>query len=211
MLLTGAALSASCDGAVRTCHGCGHWRADLPQAVRVLSRRRPARASKEQYGKPLAGDRSVAQLAQLIAKSMPKDDPGTCAGADADKVAAYIYDAFYSKAARIDLSRLTVRQHQNAIADLIAGFRTPARWDDKRGLHGEYFGNPPLRRPRSSTGSTPRSVSTSRTTAPTRRSSRRSSPSAGRGRSSPRKPATTNSSSAPRTAPGSGSTITKGR
>src|SRR5258708_4656586 len=70
---------------------------------------------KGHYGKPLAGDRSVDQLTQLIVKSMPKDDPGTCVGADADKVAAYIFAAFYSKAARIELSRLTVRQHQNAI------------------------------------------------------------------------------------------------
>jgi Protein of unknown function (DUF1592)/Protein of unknown function (DUF1588)/PA14 domain/Protein of unknown function (DUF1595) len=62
-------------------------------------------------------------------------------GVDADNVAAYIYAAFYSKTARIELSRLTVRQHQNAIADLIAGFRLPAHWDDQRGLHGEYFGN----------------------------------------------------------------------
>ena len=94
---------------------------------------------KGKYGKPLAGDKSAAQLSRLIAESMPKDDPGSCKGPDADKVAAYIYDAFYSKSARIALSRLTVRQHQNAIADLIAGFRSPGVWDDKRGLEGEYF------------------------------------------------------------------------
>src|SRR5260370_36447928 len=83
---------------------------------------------------------------------MPKDDPGTCTGADAEKVAAYIYGACYSKAARernqrprIDLPRLTVRQHQNAVADLIAGFRTPGRWDDRRGLRGEYFSSRQLR------------------------------------------------------------------
>ncbi len=29
---------------------------------------------------------------------MPKDDPGTCP--DADKVAAFVFDSFYSKAAR---------------------------------------------------------------------------------------------------------------
>jgi hypothetical protein len=97
--------------------------------------------TKDHYHKPLAGDRSVPQLAHLIAETMPKDDPGTIAGPDAAKVAAYIHDAFYSKAARIEFSRLTVRQHQNAIADLIAGFRAPGHWDDKRGLRGEYFGN----------------------------------------------------------------------
>ncbi len=52
------------------------------------------------YGHPLEGDRSVGQLAKYIAKSMPDDDPGTCEGEDAEKVAAYIYDAFYSKTAQ---------------------------------------------------------------------------------------------------------------
>src|SRR5665213_1372496 len=93
------------------------------------------------YHKPLAGSRSVPQLTRLIAETMPKDDPGTIAGPDAAKVAAYIHDAFYSLAARIEFSRLTVRQHQNAVADLIAGFRSAGHWDDKRGLRGEYFGS----------------------------------------------------------------------
>jgi len=109
--------------------------------------------SQEDYPHPLAGNRSMAQLVRLIAKSMPKDDPGTCTGANAEKVAAYVYDAFYSRAARertklprIELSRLTVRQYQSAIADLIASFRTPGQWDDKRGLHGEYFNDRGFRR-----------------------------------------------------------------
>ena len=68
-------------------------------------------------------------------------------GEDADRVAAYIYDSFYSKAAqarnpyrpaRIELSRMTVRQYRNAVADLIGGFRNPGRWDQARGLKGEY-------------------------------------------------------------------------
>ena len=102
--------------------------------------------TKENFPKALTGNRSVAQLTQLIAKTMPKDEPGTCVGDDAVKVAAYINEAFYSKEAqernkppRIELSRLTVQQYQNAIADLVAGFRSAGRWDDKRGLRGEYF------------------------------------------------------------------------
>ena len=68
----------------------------------------------DHYPRPLTGDRSVEGLARLIARTMPEDDPGTCVGADAQKVAAYIYDKFYSKAAqarnpfpkaRIELSR----------------------------------------------------------------------------------------------------------
>jgi mono/diheme cytochrome c family protein len=93
------------------------------------------------YHKPLAGNRSVPQLTRLIAETMPKDDPGTISGPDAAKVAGYIHDTFYSLSARIEFSRLTVRQHQNAVADLIAGFRGVGQLDDKHGLRGEYFGN----------------------------------------------------------------------
>ena len=102
----------------------------------------------EDYPRVLAGDRSVAQLSKLIARTMPDDDPGTCVGDDAEKVAAYIYEAFYSKQAqerskppKIELSRLTVRQYQNTLADLIGSFRGPAiaTWGETRGLRGEYF------------------------------------------------------------------------
>src|SRR5437660_8201731 len=80
--------------------------------------------TKENYPRSLAGNRSVTQLARLIAKTMPEDDPGKCVGEDADKVAAYIYDAFYSKEAqarnkppRIELARRTVSQYRNAVTD----------------------------------------------------------------------------------------------
>ena len=88
----------------------------------------------------------MAQLARLISKTMPKNDPGSCTGEDAEKVSAYIYDAFYSKAARernkpprIELSRLTVRQYQNAVADLVASFRDLGAGNGRHGLRGEYF------------------------------------------------------------------------
>lgn len=100
----------------------------------------------DEYPRSLAGDRSVAQLATFIAEKMPEDDPGTCVGEDAERVAAYLHEAFYSPAAqarnlppRIELSRLTVRQHRHAVADLVGSFRTAGQWDDKRGLRGEYF------------------------------------------------------------------------
>src|SRR5207302_4168725 len=102
----------------------------------------------DNYPHPLAGDRSMTQLARFIARTMPKDVPKDkkCTGADAEKVAAYVYDAYYSKAARdrnkpprVELSRLTVRQYKNAVADLLETFRTPAHWGAERGLHGEYF------------------------------------------------------------------------
>ncbi len=109
--------------------------------------------SKE-YQRPLLGDKSPTQLARLIERTMPEDDPGTCVGEDARLVASYIYDGFYSKIARarnkpprIELARLTVRQYRNAVADLIASFREPAKWDGKvQGLKAEYFKSSRFRR-----------------------------------------------------------------
>src|ERR1051326_2645590 len=77
---------------------------------------------------------------------MPPGPGPKCAGPDAQKVAAYIFNAFYSPLAqarnrppRVELSRLTVRQYRNAVTDLIGSFRKPAQLDEKRGLRGEYF------------------------------------------------------------------------
>ncbi len=97
---------------------------------------------------PLAGTRSVTLLAKYIAKTMPEDDPGIIKLPEAEKVAAYIFDNFYSPAAqarqkppRVELARLTVRQYRNAVADLIAGFRPapPPPEGTGTGLRGEYF------------------------------------------------------------------------
>ena len=100
---------------------------------------------KESDSKPLVGDRPIKDLAKVIAETMPEDDPESCLVEDAEKVAAYIYDAFYSKAAqarlhrpRVELARLTVRQYRNMIADLVS-VGDPPRWDNERGLRGEYF------------------------------------------------------------------------
>jgi cytochrome c553 len=95
---------------------------------------------------PLAGDKSAAELTKVIDETMPEDDPGSLPKADAEKVAAYVHEAFYSpaararnKPARVELSRLTVRQYRNAVADLVGSFRPPAQPDDRRGLHAEYY------------------------------------------------------------------------
>jgi len=96
---------------------------------------------------PLVGDRSVNQLAAYIDQTMPEDDPSLVTGEAARQVAAYMHEAFYSavardrnRPARRELSRLTVRQYRNTLADLIGSFRgwNPAV-DDRRGLRGEYF------------------------------------------------------------------------
>src|SRR5579871_3190039 len=48
---------------------------------------RQGEGTAEHFSKPLAGERSVAQLARFIARSMPPDSPGTCSGEDAERVA----------------------------------------------------------------------------------------------------------------------------
>ena len=97
----------------------------------------------------LVGDRSINQLAAYIDETMPEDDPSKVTGDAARQVAEYIHGSFYSavardrnRPARVELSRLTVRQYQNVAADLIASFRN---WgpgiDGRRGLRAEYFQN----------------------------------------------------------------------
>ncbi len=100
----------------------------------------------DKYSQPLEGDRSIPQLAKLIARTMPEDKPGTCIGEEADRVAAYIHGAFYSitarernKPARIALARLTVKQYGNAVTDLVGSFRGQAGRDERQGLRGEYY------------------------------------------------------------------------
>jgi mono/diheme cytochrome c family protein len=98
------------------------------------------------YDQPLAGNRSLPQLARYIARSMPEDAPGTCKGPEAEKVAAYVFDAFYSPAARarrklprLELARLTVDEYRNALADLITPPRPATAAPQEQGLRGSYF------------------------------------------------------------------------
>ncbi len=96
---------------------------------------------------PLVGELSVAQLTRSIDETMPEDDPKKVVGDDARRVAEYIHESFYSavardrnRPAREDLSRLTVRQFENTIADLVGSFRSRGPGIDvSRGLRAEYF------------------------------------------------------------------------
>jgi len=81
------------------------------------------------YDETLHGDRSVESLARLIERTMPEDKPELCVGDDAHTVAQYIFDAFYSPAARarnrparVDVVRLTNRQFRESVAGLFGGF-----------------------------------------------------------------------------------------
>ena len=104
-----------------------------------------------EYDDPLSGDRSIKALARVIEKTMPEQDETLCVGEDAQAVAEYIHGAFYSEearansgllgTARIELSRLTVAQHRNAVADIIAALAPKTNRDDYEtgGLRGSYF------------------------------------------------------------------------
>jgi len=101
--------------------------------------------TEDYYPDPLEGDKSVAQLTKLIHETMPDDAETKLAADQAAIVAAYIYDAFYSpeartrnKPARVELSRLTVRQYQNAVADLIGSFRPRVDFGSEHGLRANY-------------------------------------------------------------------------
>jgi hypothetical protein len=105
------------------------------------------------YDEALVGDKSVETLIDLITRTMPEDEPGTCTGEDAKAVAGYVYEKFYSPEARARLqparnefSRLTVRQYRNAVADLVASFREPPEKWEPGGLQAEYFASKDPRR-----------------------------------------------------------------
>ena len=135
----------------------------------------------DNYPDPLEGDKSVAQLTKLIHETMPDDADTKTSADDSAKVADYIYDTFYSpeararnKPARIELSRLTVRQYQNAVADLVGSFRPAADGAPSAACAASTTSRATSAATRRSTSSasTRKSTSTSATPAPTRRSSK---------------------------------------
>lgn len=101
---------------------------------------------KDAYADELAGDLSLQELRDLIDKTMPEGEPEKCAGEDARAVATYVFDAFYSEAARIRnhppsirLTHLTGSQLRQSLADVYSHFAGIAAPDDKRGLSAVYF------------------------------------------------------------------------
>ncbi len=104
---------------------------------------------------PIFGDRPTSDLADLITRTMPEGSPEDCAGDDARAVAEWMQQTFYSPEAqarlnppRVELSRLTVSQYRNAIADLGSSFRWFSAPKPERGLKGEYFASRNHRRDR---------------------------------------------------------------
>jgi hypothetical protein len=99
---------------------------------------------ENEYDEPLHGSKSLEKLTSLIERTMPEDDDEACVGEEANAVAAYIYDAFYSPEAqarlnppRIALARLTNRQYRESIADLVV--LRPKPVGSEEGLQAEYF------------------------------------------------------------------------
>src|SRR6267142_6835167 len=85
---------------------------------------------EEEYPERLQGELSVGELAKLIDKTMPYQHPEKIGAEESLLVSTFIHDAFYSplaqernRPARIELSRLTVRQYQNVVSDLVGSFR----------------------------------------------------------------------------------------
>lgn len=98
------------------------------------------------YGLTLAGDLPVRELTRIITETMPEGDPEACVGAEAKAIARHAYEAFYSPLAqarirppRRELSRLTVRQYQQSLADLFAEFRSRRDQDSERGLRARFY------------------------------------------------------------------------
>jgi hypothetical protein len=96
----------------------------------------------------LFGDRPTVGLADVISRTMPDGAPEDCVGEDARAVAEWMQQAFYSPEAqarlnppRIQLSRLTVSQYRNAVADLFGSFFWTAAPNGPNGLKASYYAN----------------------------------------------------------------------
>lgn len=96
------------------------------------------------YDKPLGGDRTLDWLTRRIDRTMPEGEADQCVGEDAKAVAAYLHQQFYAsdapgKATGRTLQRLTVEQHRQSLADLVAAFRDVKPIDDQRGLWTQVY------------------------------------------------------------------------
>lgn len=106
------------------------------------------------YDEPLAGDLSIRELADLISRTMPEGEPEKCTGKDAESVAQFVFDSFYSERARwqknppqIRLTHLTAEQLRQSLADIYGHFyNRVATVSDDRGLKALYYDGARLKR-----------------------------------------------------------------
>lgn len=103
---------------------------------------------KGKYEERLHGDWSIEKLSRYIDRNMPEGAPEKCVGKDAEAVAQYIYDEFYSREARarkhpprVELVRLTNRQFLNSVSDLVNYFASQEMRavGTERGLKATYY------------------------------------------------------------------------
>ncbi|MDG2224178.1 MAG: DUF1588 domain-containing protein [Rubripirellula sp.] len=104
------------------------------------------RGVEAHYPNSLTGDLTVKELAKLVIETMPEENPEGCVGVDAEAVASFMHERFYSEAAqvrnrppRVVLSRLTAEQLRQSLADLYGSMGRPARVESRRGLQGRYY------------------------------------------------------------------------
>ena len=100
----------------------------------------------DSYEQALVGDASLSELTELIADTMPEEDPDACVGEDAEAVAKYIFDSFYSPKAQLRLNpprkrlaRLTANQLRQSLADLYESFGGKTTYTDGLGVRARYF------------------------------------------------------------------------
>lgn len=100
----------------------------------------------DNYPEALFGDKPTIDLTEVISSTMPEGEPERCTGEEARLVAEWMQSAFYSPEAqaiihppRRKLSRLTVAQYRNSIADLLEGFTWFNQPNEQQGLTGRYF------------------------------------------------------------------------
>jgi hypothetical protein len=100
----------------------------------------------DKHDEPLYGERSLAALAKYIDKTMPEDEEEKLDAAGSAKVADYIFNSFYSPAARarnhpprLDLVHLTNRQYRESVADLLGSFIEQPEAGAPTGLKGTYW------------------------------------------------------------------------
>ena len=125
-------------------HASGH---DIYRQQCARCHGRNGEGVKGKHEDPLQGERSLEKLSRYIERNMPDDAPGKCVGEDAAAVARYIYDAFYSREARlrnhpprVELLRLTNRQYLNTVADLLKHFAgKDGPLSSERGLNANYY------------------------------------------------------------------------
>lgn len=98
------------------------------------------------YPEPLTGDSTVGELTKVIHDTMPEGEPERCIGGDAEAVATYIHQSFYSPEAqsrnnppKAAFARLTGNQLRQSLADLYARFGGITEIKEQRGVKGLYF------------------------------------------------------------------------